>query len=279
MENSLTVVERFNEKFGKIRMAEIDGKPYAIGIDIAKALEYAKPSQAVIDHCKGIRKLRIPSKGGIQETNVIPEGDIFRLITKASEQSKNPDIKERAEEFEKWIFDEVLPSIRQTGAYISDKADPEMLRKKADRIESLENINKSLEFLSPLLDYAGVDNTIKLLVAKSFFSKAGIDIPVDIQADQKYYDTKQIGNIVGMYSKSGKPAYMAVNEILKLLDIEESEKTAVWETNGAWQGTVTKYSDSVVNKVKEWLEENDHPADIPSKNKTFHVSYSGGVQL
>ena len=146
MENSLTVVERFNEKFGKIRMAEIDGKPYAIGIDIAKALEYAKPSQAVIDHCKGIRKLRIPSKGGIQETNVIPEGDIFRLITKASEQSKNPDIKERAEEFEKWIFDEVLPSIRQTGAYISDKADPEMLRKKADRIESLENINKSLEF-------------------------------------------------------------------------------------------------------------------------------------
>jgi len=279
LENSLTVVERFNEKFGKIRMAEIDGKPYAIGIDIAKALEYAKPSQAVIDHCKGIRKLRIPSKGGIQETNVIPEGDIFRLITKASEQSKNPDIKERAEEFEKWIFDEVLPSIRQTGAYISDKADPEMLRKKADRIESLENINKSLEFLSPLLDYAGVDNTIKLLVAKSFFSKAGIDIPVDIQADQKYYDTKQIGNIVGMYSKSGKPAYMAVNEILKLLDIEESEKTAVWETNGAWQGTVTKYSDSVVNKVKEWLEENDHPADIPSKNKTFHVSYSGGVQL
>ena len=279
MENSLTVVERFNEKFGKIRMAEIDGKPYAIGIDIAKALEYAKPSQAVIDHCKGIRKLRIPSKGGIQETNVIPEGDIFRLITKASEQSKNPDIKERAEEFEKWIFDEVLPSIRQTGAYISDKADPEMLRKKADRIESLENINKSLEFLSPLLDYAGVDNTIKLLVAKSFFSKAGIDIPVDIQADQKYYDTKQIGNIVGMYSKSGKPAYMAVNEILKLLDIEESEKTAVWETNGAWQGTVTKYSDSVVNKVKEWLEDKGHPTDIPSKNKTFHVSYSGGVQL
>ena len=279
MENSLTVVERFNEKFGKIRMAEIDGKPYAIGIDIAKALEYAKPSQAVIDHCKGIRKLRIPSKGGIQETNVIPEGDIFRLITKASEQSKNPDIKERAEEFEKWIFDEVLPSIRQTGAYISDKADPEMLRKKADRIESLENINKSLEFLSPLLDYAGVDSTIKLLVAKSFFSKAGIDIPVDIQADRKYYDTKQIGSMVGMYSKSGKPAYMAVNEILKSLDIEENEKTAVWETNGAWQGTVTKYSDSVVNKVKEWLEENDHPADIPSKNKTFHVSYSGGVQL
>jgi len=148
-----------------------------------------------------------------------------------------------------------------------------------NQLEKLENVNKSLEFLTPLLDYAGVDNTIKLLVAKSFFSKAGIDIPVDIQADQKYYDTKQIGNMVGMYSKSGKPAYMAVNEILKLLDIEESEKTAVWETNGAWQGTVTKYSDSVVNKVKEWLEDKGHPTDIPSKNKTFHVSYSGGVQL
>lgn len=58
------------EEFGRIRFIESNGKPYAVGLDVAKMLEYAKPSQAVIDHCKGIRKLGIPSAGGVQETTV-----------------------------------------------------------------------------------------------------------------------------------------------------------------------------------------------------------------
>ena len=66
-----------NTEFGKVRMVEIEGKPYAVGIDIAKALEYANPSKAIINHCKGVSKLGIPSAGGVQETNVIPEGDIY----------------------------------------------------------------------------------------------------------------------------------------------------------------------------------------------------------
>lgn len=104
-------------EFGRVRMVMVDGKPHAVGVDVARALEYAKPSQAVIDHCKGIRKLGIPSAGGEQETNVIPKGDVFRLIAKAADQSKNPDIKEKAERFERWIFDEVLPVIHETGLY------------------------------------------------------------------------------------------------------------------------------------------------------------------
>jgi prophage antirepressor-like protein len=64
-----------------------------VGVDVARALEYASPSKAVIDHCKGITKLGIPSNGGVQETNVITEGDIIRLITKAADQSKNENIR------------------------------------------------------------------------------------------------------------------------------------------------------------------------------------------
>ena len=82
-----------NQEFGEIRMMVVDGKPYAVGVDVARALEYAKPSQAVIDHCKGIRKLGIPSAGGTQETNIIPEGDILRLIVKAADQSKNWEMR------------------------------------------------------------------------------------------------------------------------------------------------------------------------------------------
>lgn len=175
-------------------------------------------------------------------------------------------------QFRKWIRREVLPEIRQTGAYISDKASTEAL-KESNQPEKLETINKSVELVSPLLDVAGVDNTVKLLVVKTLFSKAGVDIPIEIEAKEKFYDTKQIAKMVGMYSKTGNPAFGAVGQIIKKLDIEEHEKKTVWESSGSWQGTVIKYTESVSDKVNKWLEENGHPVDIPSKNKTFHVVY------
>lgn len=124
-------------EFGEVRWVDVEGKPGAVGVDVAKALGYAKPSQAVIDHCKGIRKLGIPSEGGIQETNIIPEGDIYRLIIKAADQSKNEDIKAKAEIFEKWIFDEVVPSIRRDGSY----------SKKPNLKKILELVKVKREFL------------------------------------------------------------------------------------------------------------------------------------
>jgi len=64
-----------SKEFGEVRMVEVNGKPYAVGIDIARVLEYSNPSKAVIQHCKGITKLGIPSEGGMQETNVIKRLD------------------------------------------------------------------------------------------------------------------------------------------------------------------------------------------------------------
>jgi prophage antirepressor-like protein len=106
--------------FGEVRAVEFDGKPYFVGVDVARALEYSNPSKAILDHCKGVSKLGIPSAGGIQETNIIPEGDVWRLIVKAADQSRNPEIKAKAEKFERWIFDEVLPTIRRTGGYVAN---------------------------------------------------------------------------------------------------------------------------------------------------------------
>ena len=99
-----------NEEFGEIRTVEVDGKPYFVGIDVARALGYSNPSKAVTQHCKGVTKLGIPSKGGKQETNCILEGDLYRLIV----HSELPS----AQRFESWVFDEVLPSIRKNDGYI-----------------------------------------------------------------------------------------------------------------------------------------------------------------
>lgn len=98
-----------SEEFGEIRTIEIDGKPYFVGTDVAKALGYNNPRDAVSRHCKGVVKRDTPTSSGIQSMSYINEGDLYRLIMK----SKLPS----AEKFESWVMDEVLPIIRKTGSY------------------------------------------------------------------------------------------------------------------------------------------------------------------
>ena len=100
-----------SEEFGQVRTVEINGKPYFVANDVAKALGYVETAKAIRTHCKGVSEMDIPSKGGVQCMKIIPEGDIYRLIVR----SKLPS----AEKFEKWVFDEVIPSIRTNGGYIA----------------------------------------------------------------------------------------------------------------------------------------------------------------
>lgn len=96
-------------EFGEIRTVEINGKPYFVGTDVAKALGYNNPRDAVSRHCKGVVKHDTPTSSGVQLMSYINEGDLYRLIMK----SKLPS----AEKFESWVMDEVLPTIRKTGSY------------------------------------------------------------------------------------------------------------------------------------------------------------------
>lgn len=97
-----------NDEFGQIRTVEIDGKPYFVGKDVANALGYSNPRDAISRHCKGVVKHDSFKEGG-QLIALISEGDMYRLITHSKMES--------AERFETWVFDEVLPDIRKTGSY------------------------------------------------------------------------------------------------------------------------------------------------------------------
>ena len=100
-----------NPEFGSVRVIDEDGKYLFCGTDVARALGYSIPSKAVNTHCKGVSKMEAPTNGGVQKLLFIPEGDVYRLIV----HSKLPS----AERFERWVFDEVLPTIRQHGAYLT----------------------------------------------------------------------------------------------------------------------------------------------------------------
>lgn len=105
--NDLTIFN--SNEFGEIRTVTIDGKPYFVAVDVATALGYATPRDAISRHCKGVVKRGTPTSSGVQQMSYINEGDLYRLIMK----SKLPS----AEKFESWVVDEVLPAIRKTGSY------------------------------------------------------------------------------------------------------------------------------------------------------------------
>ena len=130
-----------NEEFGQVRTIEIDGKPYFSAKGVAEALGYSNPRKAILDHCKGVTKRDTLTAGGQQAVNFIPEGDIYRLIVRSNLPS--------AERFEKWVFDEVIPQIRQTGGYQLPQTYAEALRALADKAEQNEKLTARIETMRP----------------------------------------------------------------------------------------------------------------------------------
>ena len=165
-----------NPEFGDIRTVEIDGKPYFVGTDVAKALGYKDTVNALKQHCRGVVKHHlIDSLGRNQEASFIPEGDLYRLIMK----SKLPS----AEKFESWVMDEVLPSIRKTGAYVQQEikvpdVSPELIVRCAEIISasSTDKIPYVLEILKHIIPDIG--NSVSAEVTKApRLSQAGYTVP------------------------------------------------------------------------------------------------------
>lgn len=135
-----------NEQFGEVRTIEENGKPLFCGSDVARALGYARPNDAISAHCRCTVKRRIPhpqSPDKEIEISFIPEGDVYRLIVR----SKLPS----AEKFERWVFDEVLPTIRKHGAYLTPETleaallNPDYLIKLATALKEETEKRKALE--------------------------------------------------------------------------------------------------------------------------------------
>jgi anti-repressor protein len=144
-----------NEDFGEIRTMLVDGVPYFVGRDVALALGYAKPRNAILQHVDNEDALKqgIPdSQGFTQQTTLINESGVYSLIFGSK--------LETAKSFKKWVTSEVLPSIRKSGSYSvipsyqiddpikrAEKWIEEQKEKKAleTKVEELSIENKEME--------------------------------------------------------------------------------------------------------------------------------------
>lgn len=147
--NDLTTFS--NPEFGQVRTVEINGTPWLVGKDVAIALGYKNPSNAILKHVDDedkrlevlpqgadTQKRDVPSASagivkhdtlsGATKTALINESGLYSLIL----SSKMP----KAKAFKRWVTSEVLPAIRKTGAYESFQAQ--------QHIEQLEATNTRL---------------------------------------------------------------------------------------------------------------------------------------
>lgn len=165
-----------NAEFGQIRTTDINGQPYFMASDVARALGYNKPNDAISKHCKATTKRSTPISGKMQEVNFIPESDIYRLIIK----SKLPS----AERFEAWVMEEVLPSIRKSGGYIAGQetmSDTELMAKALLVAQKqIEERNRQIETLQPKALFADAVSASKSSILVGDLAKLlkqnGVDI-------------------------------------------------------------------------------------------------------
>lgn len=144
--NELQLFE--NPEFGQIRVIELDGKPWFVGKDIATALGFKNPRQAISsnvdDEDRGVHEMDTPS--GVQEMTIINESGLYSLIF-------NSRI-EGAKKFKHWVTSEVLPAIRETGSYsMMPKDFASALRAYADEVEKRERLEAENKILLPKAEY------------------------------------------------------------------------------------------------------------------------------
>lgn len=218
-------------KFGKIRVIDRNGEPWFVARDVAAALGFADPSRAVVQHCKKAVKTTILAnrKDGNPPMNIslIPESDLYRLVMR----SNTPD----AEDFQTWVCEEVLPSIRKTGSYSMQPALPnfsnpaEAARAWADEYEKRVAAQKVIE------EQAQVIEAQEIALGDNRDWKAVTAIPwlKDVFADTSAKACNRIGRTLAALSRRMG------------MEIRKAE-------DDRW-GTVNVYHITVINYFKQRL--------------------------
>jgi prophage antirepressor-like protein len=164
-----------NPEFGQVRTVEIDGQPWLVGKDVAVALGYKNPRDAITRHVdaedKGVVKHDTPS--GEQEMLIINESGLYSLIL----SSKMP----KAKAFKRWVTGEVLPALRKNGVYETVKAQQhiEQLEATNDRLTvAIQSVSQAKDQLAEIIDMR--DQFIKIRdKSKSRFVQAKADYSRD----------------------------------------------------------------------------------------------------
>lgn len=211
-----TLVITEHPEFGKVRTVEAGGRVWFCARDVASALGYANPKDAVNRHCrpKGVRVHDLLTAGGRQKVKFIDEGNLYRLMA----GSRLPS----AERFESWIFDDLVPRTLKEGGYLLDikgETDSELLSRA---LLLAENKIKERDRHISVLEEKNVRNSIELSLQAPkvrYFD--------EVLHSASTYTTTQIAKELGM---SGRE----LNYRLKLLGVQ-FRQSGTWMLTARYQ--------------------------------------------
>lgn len=229
-----------NSEFGEVRTIEENGNILFCGSDVAKALGYTNAPDALSRHCRSIVKRdTATSQGNISKMSFVPEGDLYRLVV----NSKLPS----AEKFERWVFDEVLPSIRKHGAYIAPN-----LKQSAAEARLLNARARVSNQWMKLAQQVSVPEYKQICASYASNVLAGNPVIPLPSSEQKFLSATEIGDMFGV----------SANSIGKLANKNQlkNEQYGKWfhdkSRYSAKEVDVFKYNDEAVRKFKELLINN-----------------------
>lgn len=212
MTNKLTIFK--NKRFGELRTTEINGEIWFVGKDVAEALGYSKPRNAIAEHVDEDDALKqgvTDSLGRIQQTTIINESGVYSLIFSSKLSS--------AKEFKHWVTSEVLPSIRKTGSYNiseSSKSKQELdIEEKKVRLEEAEY----WRFMG--LEYSENKTYKQILDAYSTKAVAGTFVLPLPELEEKNYSATEVGQILGISANM-------VGKIANKLNLKKEGEYGKW---------------------------------------------------
>lgn len=147
-------VKIFNsEEFGDVRTVTINGDPWFVGKDVAAALGFTNPRDAISTHVfdedKGVES--IDTLGGKQKMTVINESGLYALVF--GSRLKN------AQRFKHWVTSEVLPAIRKTGSYQAPQGKELLALAVLEAQKTIEEQSKAIERMKPKVIFANAVET------------------------------------------------------------------------------------------------------------------------
>lgn len=142
-----------SEEFGDVRTVTINGDPWFVGKDVAAALGFTNPRDAISTHVfdedKGVES--IDTLGGKQKMTVINESGLYALVFGSRLKS--------AQRFKHWVTSEVLPAIRKTGSYQAPQGKELLALAVLEAQKTIEEQSKAIERMKPKVIFANAVET------------------------------------------------------------------------------------------------------------------------
>jgi hypothetical protein len=139
--------------------------------------------------------------------------------------------------------------------------------------KKLASVNNAAKIILPQLVAAGVDPVQRTYFLKDMYAPVGINVPMVRVEQEKLYEQTEMAEILGVYSKSGKPHAQAIGAIMSKLNIDENDIIQTSFSRNGHTDISNQYREPVLKQVEGWIMENGYPTVITSEGKNFGVNY------